>query len=124
MIAATASGLILSFDQALGRVVGVFVRAAWQLTDGAGTYQSGYEGGCDFRGSAWGREADNIGIAYGHAHGGNSEIFQSDVVEGDYRFVVSDSVAVTADLQWMKDSYREAQDISGWIFGIRSVAEF
>jgi hypothetical protein len=41
-----------------------------------------------------------------------------------YRFVVSDSVAVTADLQWMKDSYREAQDISGWIFGIRSVAEF
>ncbi len=117
-------GLILSFDQALGDVLGVFMRAAWELTKASGTYQSGYEAGLDVRGVAWGREADNIGIAYGHAHGGNSEIFQSDVVEGYYRFAASDTLAVTADLQWLKDSYRDAQDISGWIFGIRAVAEF
>ena len=118
------SGLILSFDQALGEIVGIFVRAAWQLTDGAGTYQSGYEGGCELDGRAWGREADNIGIAYGHAHGGNSEIFQSDVVEAYYRFAVSDTLALTLDVQWMKDSYRNAEDISGWIPGIRAVAQF
>jgi porin len=100
------------------------MRAAWELTKASGTYQSGYEAGLDVRGVAWGREADNIGIAYGHAHGGNSEIFQSDVVEGYYRFAVSDTLAVTADLQWLKDSYRDAQDISGWIFGIRAAAEF
>ena len=117
-------GLILSFDQALGDVLGVFMRAAWELTKAAGTYQSGYEGGLDLRGVAWGREADNIGIAYGHAHGGNSEVFQSDVVEAYYRFALSDTLAITADLQWMKDSYRGAQDVSGWIFGIRAVADF
>jgi porin len=118
------AGLILSFDQAVGDIVGVFVRAAWQLTDGAGTYASGYEGGFDFRGRAWGREADNIGIAYGHVHGGNSEIFQSDVVEGYYRWAVNDALALTTDVQWMKDSYPDAQDIRGWIFGIRAVTEF
>lgn len=118
------TGLFLSFDQALGEVLGVFFRAGWDLTDAAGTYQSGYEGGFDFNGAVWGRQGDRVGIAYGHAHGGNSDIFQSDVVETYCRFAVNDSLALTADMQWMKDSYPGAEDPAGWIFGVRAVTEF
>jgi porin len=87
-------------------------------------YQSGYEGGLILRGTAWGRSADNIGIGYGHAHGGTSPIFQSDVIDCYYRFAVDESLALTADVQWMKDRDRDADDIEGWIFGARAVVEF
>ena len=50
------TGLFLSFDQALGEDLGAFLRASWDLTDAAGTYRSGYEGGFDFNGAVWGRE--------------------------------------------------------------------
>jgi hypothetical protein len=118
------SGLILSFDQALGKILGVFLRAAWQFNNNAVSFQSGYEGGLNLRGAAWGRDDDNIGIGYGHAHGGTGEIFQSDVLEGYYRFVVNDALALTADVQWMKDSYRDQADIEGLIVGARAVYEF
>ena len=64
--------LSLSFDQALGTVVGVFLRLGWQAQDAAVDFQAVYSGGFDFKGAAWGREADNIGIGFAYLNGGNS----------------------------------------------------
>ena len=51
-------------------------------------------------------------------------IARTNVFEAYYRFVVNDYLAVTADVQYMKDKYREGDDVNGWIFGMRAVAEF
>lgn len=53
----------LSFDQALGNVVGLFLCLAWQDQRAALDYEALYSGG-NFAGRGWERIADNIGIGY------------------------------------------------------------
>lgn len=155
-------GWTLSFDQELGSVVGVFLRMAWQSDDALVDFDAEYSGGVNFKGSAWGREQDNIGIGFAYfqapswnpatveteaeieaepgAEEGTEEaqidelteapevsdqvIARTNAVEAYYRFVVNDYLALTADVQYMKDKYREGDDIDGWVFGVRAVAEF
>ena len=33
-------------------------------------------------------------------------------------------LALSADVQYMQDHYREGEDADGWIFGLRALAEF
>jgi len=117
----------LSFDQAFGDVIGGFLRFSWQNEDPLVDYKSLYSGGLNFKGSGWGREADNIGIGYAYLPGGNSNIDHTQAFETYYRFGVSDQVSLTFDLQWMQDRYRnqvDVQDPEGWIFGLRFTAMF
>jgi porin len=117
----------LSFDQALGDVVGAFLRLAWQDGDALVDYDAIYSGGLNLAGAAWGREADNIGIGYACLAGGNADLDHTQVFETYYRFGLTDAVAITADLQWMQDDYRagaDAEDHDGWIFGLRFTAAF
>jgi len=115
--------------------------------------QSEYSGGFNFKGTAWGRAADNIGIAFAYLEGPNwSPAVQSAIVEPPdpqvvdgmveapaeatqvlartnvfeayYRFAFNDYLALSADVQYMKDKYREGDDVDGWVFGLRAVAEF
>ena len=47
--------------------------------------------------------------------------------EAYYRLGLTDELAVTADLQWMRDDYRagaDDEDRDGWIFGLRFTAAF
>ncbi len=144
---------MLSLDQELGRVVGAFVRMGWQSDDASVNFSAEYTGGFDFRGAAWGREHDNIGVAFGYLEGpswspmvhagigapldptmvdgildASSEADQvlarTNVFETYYRFAVNDYLALSADIQYMKDKYREGDEVDGWVFGLRAVAEF
>ena len=117
----------ISFDQAFGDVVGVFLRFAWQTEDAADDYGALYSAGLNFNGSGWGREADNIGVGYAYLSGGNLDIDSTQAFEAYYRFGLNEHVGITADLQYMKDEYiNDVQDVNlrGWIFGLRLVAEF
>ncbi len=117
----------ISFDQAFGDVVGAFVRFGWQSDDAAVDYNAIYTGGLNFNGSGWNREADNIGIGYAYLSGGNLDIDSTRAFEAYYRFVLNDYLGITADVQYMKDSYInsvEDNNPRGWIVGLRLVAEF
>jgi len=147
------AGWVLSFDQAFGPVVGVFLRMGWQSDDALIDLQSEYSGGFNFKGTVWGRAADNIGIAFAYLEGPNwspavagaivepidpqvidgtveapaeaaQVLARTNVFEAYYRFAFNDYLALSADVQYMKDKYREGDDVDGWVFGLRAVAEF
>ena len=115
---------LISFDQELGDILGVWIRFGWQDDEAAIDYQDIYSGGLDISGNLWGREGDNIGIGYGHLRGGNSDVDHTDVFEVYGRFALNDIFAVTGDVQYMKDSMKEKESPKGWIFGLRMTAEF
>jgi porin len=117
-----------SFDQALGDVVGAFLRFAWQTEDAAVAYKALFSGGLNFRGNGWGRESDNIGVGYAYLPGGNLDVDHSQVFEAYYRAGLNQYLSVTADAQYMEDDLEQADprqdDPSGWIVGLRVTAAF
>ncbi len=115
----------LSFDQQLGNHWGAFVRFAWQDDDAAVDYDAAYSGGLDIRGSLWGRAEDNVGVGLAYLDG-NLELDETYVFETYYRARFGEYFAVTADVQWMKDDYENNafEEARGWVFGLRTTAEF
>lgn len=117
----------LSFDQAVGENLGLFLRLTWQETDAAVDYEALYSGGLNLAGNAWGRPNDNIGLGYAYLEGGNTDVNRSYVFEGYYRVALNDYFAVTADIQYMGDALEQLdpaqEDPEGWIFGLRLTAE-
>jgi len=119
------SSASISFDQQLGDVLGLWLRFGWQDDEAAIDYKDSYTGGVNISGSLWGRECDNIGIGYAHLRGGNLDVDKTDVLEIYGRFALNEIFAITGDVQYMKDSYKnEGDDPSAWIFGLRATAEF
>ena len=120
------SGLTLSFDQQFGEILGAWLRFGWQDDKAAIDYKDTYSGGLNISGNLWGREQDNIGIGYAHLRGGNLDVNNSDVFEIYGRFALNEIFAITGDIQYMKDSYKDDthDDPSAWIFGLRATAEF
>lgn len=118
----------LSFDQAVGDFLGLFLRLTWQDTDAAVDYEALYSGGVNVAGAAWGRPNDNIGLGYAYLDGGNTDVRNTNVFEGYYRATLNDYVALTADIQYMSDKLAQddpqQRDPEGWIFGLRLTAEF
>jgi porin len=53
-------------------------------------------------------------------------IDRTQVLEGYYRLVLNDYLALTADVQYMKDDYKDSADSEpkGVILGFRATAEF
>jgi hypothetical protein len=118
------AGLVLSCDQELGNVLGVFLRFGLQTRKALVDYRSEYSGGFNFKGIGWGRERDNIGLGLAHLQGGNSDIARTNVFETYYRLALNDRIALSADVQYMQDQYRAGTSTEGWIFGLRADAEF
>jgi hypothetical protein len=118
----------LSFDQAIGDSLGLFLRLSWQDTAAAVDYQALYSGGVNITGKAWEREDDNIGLGYAYLEGGNTDVRHTNVFEGYYRAVLNKYVAITADLQYMSDDLEkidpDQENPTGWIFGLRMTAGF
>lgn len=114
----------VSFDQQLGNVLGAWIRFGWQDDDAAVDFDALYSGGLDISGRAWGRGEDNIGLGYAYLNGGNLDVDKTQVAEAYYRFVLNDYFALTADVQHMKDDFKEGDSPKGWIFGLRAAAEF
>jgi len=118
----------LSFDQAIGESLGLFLRLGWQNTDAAVDYEAKYSGGVNITGNRWRRPEDNIGAGYAYLEGGNTDVKRTNVFEVYYRAVLNDHLAVTADVQYMDDDLEQLdplqEDPEGWIFALRATASF
>lgn len=117
-------GYGVSLDQAIGEHLGAFLRLSWSEDKDILEYRAHYTGGLDLGGTLWGRESDNIGLAYGYLEGGDLGLNRTHVAEAYYRLAFNDYLALTADLQYMSDHYDQGDTIEGWIFGMRAVAAF
>lgn len=117
-------GLILSFDQELGEVLGVWTRFSLADDKAFTTFKDVYSGGLNISGKLWGREQDNIGFAYAHLTGGNDLVDQGRVAEAYLRIASNEIFAFTVDVQYQKDDYKDGSDIDGFIYGARVMTEF
>jgi len=119
-------GVVLSFDQELGEILGAWIRFGWSDDKALINFRNLHSGGMDISGRLWGREQDNIGVGYAHLSGGNQDIDRTQVVEGYVRFGLNEVFALTLDVQYLDDEYKDGagDDVSGWIPGIRLTAEF
>jgi len=117
--------VLVSFDQQLGNVLGAWLRCGSQIQDRAALdCKNLYSGGLNISGALWGRGGDNVGIGYARLDGGNLNLNHTDAFEVYGRFALTDIFAVTGDVQYMKDSMKQGDSPSGWIFGLRATAEF
>ena len=115
---------ILSFDQALGEILGAWIRFGWQDDKALINCGALYSGGLNITGKWYGREDDNIGIGYAYLNG-KYDFDYMQVAEVYWRFVLNDYFAITADLQYMKDKYNTDQDkVDEFMGGVRMTAEF
>jgi hypothetical protein len=118
--------VIISFDQALGGILGAWIRFGWSDDKAIVDFKNLYSGGIDINGKLWGREQDNIGIGYVSLSGGNQNIEWTQVLEGYVRFALTEIFAVTLDVQYLDDKVKKSagDDVSGWISGIRLTGQF
>jgi hypothetical protein len=122
------SGINISMDQAVTENIGLFLRYASQddsLSENEVT--SSISGGVSIGGGMWGRDGDNVGIAYGHLTLNEELVTQNNegesVVEAYYRYEVNEHMAITADAQLYTDLERDdKRDVT--VFGIRMQAGF
>jgi porin len=116
---------IISADQQLGEVLGIWARVGRQDNVAKVRFESLYSGGLSLRGRAWGRPADNVGLGLAVAQGGNLETDRLQVVELYYRAELAAAMAVTADLQHLGErTAGGSATISGWIGGLRVTYTF
>lgn len=120
------NGIIFSFDQQLGQVLGAFLRFGWQSDNAAVEYENIASGGLDINGGWWNRSSDNIGIGFAHVNGGNLGIEHTLVAEAYYRWEVTPILGLTLDLQYLSENYRDpaTSTLDGFIPGLRLVADF
>ena len=116
--------VLFSFDQKFGEIIGAWTRFGFQDDKAAVNYENIYSGGIDISGSLWGRQEDNIGIAYGYLDGGNLDVDNTQVAEAYVRFVLYKYFALTLDVQYMRDDLKSGDGPKGFIYGIRLAAHF
>ncbi len=119
--------VFLSCDQQFGEHFGAWIRFGWGDDDAAVDATNLYSGGIDVGGSLWGRETDNIGLGAAFLDGGNTGVDSITVAEFYYRWVVSEWLALNADLQYQDNAYENAEageDIDAWTWGLMAVVEF
>ena len=118
------AALVLSFDQQFGSILGAWIRFGRQDDEAAVDYQNLYSGGLNIIGKLWGREKDNVGLAYALMNNGNLAIDKSQVLEAYYRIALNAYLAISADVQYMQDDLKDAESPRGWILGTRLTAIF
>jgi len=118
------SGTVFSFDQEFGKVMGGWIRFGWQTDEAAVDYNAIYSGGIDIKGTAWGRDDDNIGLGFASLNGGSLNIDKSQVAEAYYRWQLGEMFGLTADIQYQNDDYKIDQGPRGWTYSLRAVTEF
>ncbi|MGD9337377.1 MAG: carbohydrate porin [Syntrophobacterales bacterium] len=116
--------IFFSFDQEFGEIIGGWIRVGRQDDAAAIDFENLYSGGINIDGKLWGREEDNIGIGYGYLDGGNLDNDNTQYAELYARLVINKYFAVTPDIQYMRDKYKNGDVIKGFILGIRLAAGF
>jgi len=118
------AGVLFSLDQELGRVLGSWARIGWQTNDAAVDYNAIYSWGIDIKGSAWGRNDDNVGLGLAYLGGGSLAIDRSRVAEFYYRWQAIRAFALTVSFEYQNDDLKIGAGPHGWTYGLRAVAEF
>jgi len=119
----TRKSIVFSFDQQLGNGIGAFTRFGIQDDKASIDYKSIISGGLQFEGENWSRTGDTAGLGIANLQDGNEGITRSRVFEVYYRFILNDHFDATLDVQHMSDEYKNsADDVSGWVYGLRLVA--
>jgi len=116
--------LLISADQQFGNRIGVFTRVGWRIDDQLINYRAIYSGGIDIRGSTWGRVLDNIGIGLVYLDGGNRRIIRTRIAEAYYRTVINPYLALTGDMQYMRDQYYQRAGAEGISYSLRASVNF
>lgn len=117
-------GVLLSIDQAVNETLGWFLRVGREHVAAALQHDAIYSGGINLSGKGWQRADDNIGIGYAYLHGGNSSVRHTQIVESYYRWVMTEQLALSADLQFVQDSLTTGAVQHGWVYGIRGTVQF
>ena len=116
--------LLVSIDQKIGREFGLFTRFGWRIDGRTINYRSIYSGGIDVRGSAWKRALDNIGIGLVYLDGGNNRINNTRIAEAYYRLVIHSNLALSADLQYIRDKFFQLPGAEGFVYSLRATIAF
>ena len=116
--------LIWSLDQELGEIVGLFTRIGWRLGDQPINYRAIYSGGIDVGGAAWGRLLDTIGVGLVYLDGGNNRIDNSRIAEAYYRMVIGPYLAVTGDIQYLRDEFIRTPGAEGLVYSVRATFNY
>lgn len=109
-----ALNINLSLDQQMGDVWGVFVRAGRANAD---VVQFDHDfllsGGLSIGGRAWGRAADEAGIAYAYLWGAgdqSGDVDYTQAVEAYARFGFGRYSNLSVDLQWVRDRLQQSSE--------------
>lgn len=116
--------LILSFDQQFGNSFGAFTRLGWRLDDEPINYSALYSGGIDIRGNLWGRMLDNIVVGLVYLDGGNGRIKNTRIAETYCRMVITPYLALTGDIQYMRDEILRNPGAEGFVLSLRATVVF
>ena len=116
--------VILSFDQQFGENFGAFTRLGWRLDDEPINYRALYSGGIDIKGRLWDRVLDNIGIGLAYLDGGDGRITKTRIFETYYRLVVNPYLALTGDVQYMRDVFLQSPEAKGFMYSLRATFIF
>ncbi|MBE0426107.1 MAG: carbohydrate porin [Nitrospirae bacterium] len=118
-------GFGISADQELGKIIGVFARAGWQNDKAIIDHDKLYSAGVNINGQLWGRQDDEIGVAFAYLDGAcEGDIDNTSAVEAYVKFRLSEYNDITFDIQHVKDKMMLTKDRSGFIYGVRAIAYF
>lgn len=119
----------LSADQRVGDDTTVFIRYG-ASTEGRVKFDQALTVGAQFGGSQWGRGGDAIGLAAGWLR--PSSAYRADtgrgkteeIVELYYRWQLNGQVALTPDVQWVRNPAGDGDAQSMWFAGLRAAVSF
>jgi high affinity Mn2+ porin len=126
-------GFGISFDQQVNDIVTLFARFGVQRGE-VSQVESAWSAGFALSGSAFGRENDNIGFAYGRAMIGD-DWKRFDSVNGIdcadeghfeifYNYAVNEHLAISTDVQWVTNANGDGNSDGFLVFGLRAQVMF
>ena len=122
-------GAGVSLDQQLSEALTFFARAGYQDED-IYNFDKAWSAGFALAGSLWGREQDEIGLAYGMAL--LSDDYETtltnpedeDHLELYYRYTVNDHLAITPNIQVMNNAEGDGDYGTVWLGALRGQLSF
>ncbi len=118
-------GFGISYDQELIKeTLGAFLRIGCQDDEVEVEHTKFYSGGLTLKGKAWGREDDELALGYAllkappKADYEKTYAFEAYLKLGlfKYKCVMTN---LTLDFQYIKDRYKDATEVAGYIYGLR-----
>lgn len=123
------SGLGVSIDQQVTEHASLFTRLG-KSTDGDVAFDRTLALGAELSGGAWGRNDDRLGVAYGWLD--TSRAYRNDTgfdeaeshFEVYYRWQLNEHLALTPDIQWIRNPAGDGQADDVTVIGLRAKAAF